>query len=265
MMEKIGLKVDEIVATRATGIQYSFVHLEKKAKEDVLAKALKTLEEDGVMGSEIYGYSTVSGNTPSTLEHLEDHPGFQTLVDHEERKNDQFHRWTADGYRETYCGYTLLKNKLLAKRGQLPEGGETSTGSAAADNYDRGTHRTPSDVDEEEDHIPRQSNDERNKRQRTTSSDHDGQNTITLDVMIASLSSAIQSAVSSSVSSTSMMERQRTDDAQRQLQKMGMLIERRSIEDEVAAKYEARMKAKDDKIKKLKDELAEISQVMVGI
>ncbi len=48
MMEKIKHNVDEIVTTRATGIQYSYVHLKKQARAEDLSRALTQLASDGV-------------------------------------------------------------------------------------------------------------------------------------------------------------------------------------------------------------------------
>jgi hypothetical protein len=60
MMDEIYHSADEIVSTRGIGIQYTLVHLKKKASSVSLANALKTLEPIGVKGSEIFGYNNHS-------------------------------------------------------------------------------------------------------------------------------------------------------------------------------------------------------------
>ncbi len=116
MMSDIGFIVDEIVTTRDTAIQYTYVHLKRKAREEDLNRAINSLESIGVKVSEIFGYNPIASDTPSVLEHIEDHPGFQKLVEHETQRNIEFNRWTASGYnQEGNCGYNLLKGKLSAK------------------------------------------------------------------------------------------------------------------------------------------------------
>jgi hypothetical protein len=116
MMVNIGFNVDEIVTTRDTAVQYSYVHLKRKAREEDLNRAIQSLESVGVKGSELFGYNTIASDAPSALEHIEDHPGFQTLVDHETQRNSEFFRWTANGYnQDANCGYNLLKGRLLVK------------------------------------------------------------------------------------------------------------------------------------------------------
>jgi hypothetical protein len=52
-----------------------------------------------------------------------------------------------------------------------------------------------------------------------------------------------------------LSDRQRHDEAQRQIQDMAIQIECRKIEDRLSAKYEPELKAKDEEIKRLKDEM----------
>jgi hypothetical protein len=162
MMDHIKFSVDEIVTTRETAVQYTYVHLKKKAREEDLNRAIQALVSYGVQGSEIYGYHTVDSNTPSESEHIEEHPGFQTLVEHEAQSNREFSRWTANGYNpNANCGYNLLKNKLMAKRaasGQAASGG--AGGSAGG---------METESDEEEENIPRPVHNGSGKRRRTAS------------------------------------------------------------------------------------------------
>ena len=117
MMDEIGFKVDEIVTTRDTAVRYVCIHLKKRARLEDLNRAIQTLASRGVKGSEIFGYGSVDGNTPSESEHLEDHPGFQTLVEHERVRGSEFHRWTASNINPLAdFGYNRLRHKLLAKR-----------------------------------------------------------------------------------------------------------------------------------------------------
>ena len=258
MMDKIKFSVDEIVATRATGIQYTYVHLKKKANDDVLARALKTLESDGVIGSGIYGYNTVDGNTPSVSEHLEDHPGFQTLVEHDTLRNCEFRRWTAEGHgSDRLRGYNLLKNRLLAKRvsKQAAGGGGSAPG------------RETSDDEEEEEQAPRpdanRTNEERSKRRRTGSPDQSKEYFgVAMDKMAATLSAVVASAINSSGSvgnkerEYEQKRRERAESQVRELEMKQKLSEqRRLVKGEVAAKYQAVVEETSVKLRCAEDEL----------
>ena len=134
MMEEIGFKVNEIVTTRDTAVRYVYIHLKIKARSEDLNRAIQTLTSRGVKGSEIFGYSSVDGNTPSESEHLEDHPGFQTLVEHERVRGSEFSRWTARNINPLAdFGYNRLRNKLLARRSSdsATGGGGPSTAGAS--------------------------------------------------------------------------------------------------------------------------------------
>ena len=202
MMDEIYHSADEIVSTRGIGIQYTLVHLKKKASSVSLANALKTLEPIGVKGSEIFGYNTVEGNTPSASEHLENHPGFRTLVDHEIHKNSEFRRWTADGYNPNgLSGYNLLKTRLLANQAS-----ESSKSGQAADwgvggNDGRGANAND-DNDEEQRPRPSESDRERTKRRRTASPDGGGPNMVSLDAIMGNVSGMVSAAVASAINSS---------------------------------------------------------------
>ena len=269
-MDKINFRVDEIVATRTAGIQYTYVHLKKKAKEDVLVKALKTLELDGFTGSEIYGYSTVDGNMPSASEHLEDHPGFQTLVEHDTQHNCEFRRWTAEGYNpDGLCGYNLLKNRLLAKR---------VSGQAAGGDGGAGRRET-SDDEEEEEPAPRpetksRTNEENNKRQRTGIPDQSKEYFgVAMDKMAATLSAVVASAINSSgsvsqyASDKAAKEQQRRERAESQLHefelKQKLADQRRVIEEEVVGKYQVEIGEVSMKLRRVEDELEKQSQLVL--
>jgi hypothetical protein len=252
MMASIGLNVHEIVITRDNALQYMYFHLQKRVKEEDVSAAIETLESCGVKCSEIFGYSSVTSSTPSALEFIEDHPGFQTLVEHESQSNREFYRWVTGGYNPLPVrGYTLLKNKLLAKRGQAAggSGGGASTGGMGGS----------ASSDEQE---PRPRNEEQNKRQRTASPDGGGQNMVSLSVMVDTMNAAIASAVSSSGSAASsavLVEQQRREHMERQFRELQMKEERRRIEEEVVAKYKAvieEMQAKVDGVDKIKEEHA---------
>ena len=98
MMMSVSLDVDEIVSTfdSISALQYAYVHFPRRITEQELAKALETLESsESVKGSNIYGYNPISSSSLNSSELIEDHPGFRILVQHDERRNDQFCRWTA--------------------------------------------------------------------------------------------------------------------------------------------------------------------------
>lgn len=174
MMASIGFQVDEIVTTRDNAVQYTYVHLKKREKEEDVGSAVHKLESYGVKCSEIFGYGTVASNTVSALEFIEDHPGFQTLVEHDHQKNKEYHRWTADGYNPLPVrGYSLLKNKLLAKRASAS--GSSGGGGAASSVGADGGSAISSDEEAEEPVLRQKTarssgEGEVNKRRRTISS-----------------------------------------------------------------------------------------------
>ncbi len=111
----------------------------------------------------------------------------------------------------------------------------------------------------DEEQRPR--NEEQNKRQRTASLG--GRRMISLVEMSNTMNSAIASAVSSSgsaVSSAVANAEQRREHMERQLRELQMKEERRTIENELAAKYGAgfdAMKAKVDGVDKTVGDLRE--------
>jgi hypothetical protein len=262
MMDEIGHAADEILITRIPGFQYTYFHLKKKARALDLANSLKTLEPAGVIGSSIFGQNTLDGNAPSVSEHLEDHPGFRALVDHEMRKNSEFSRWAADGYNlNGHCGYNLLKTRLLASQASGSSAPEPSaSGGRGGDGGGAGiddAHTRPSGLDREE-----------SKRQRTASPS--GRSMVSLGEMFVMMNTTIASAVASSGSAVSSafaserdearMERQRREQAERQLHELQLKEERHRIEEEVAGKYRAEiedMKAKVDGVGKTVRDLKE--------
>ena len=168
MMASIDMPVDEIVMTRDNALMYVYIHLLRKTRKDALEKALKLLSEKGVTGTNIFGYSEIDGTSRASAEFIEDHPGFKTLVRHQEEGNQNFHRWTAADY-GTNCGYNKLKNILLLRRasGSAADGGVGGDGGyEGAANYD------------DEEPVPRPrpsgSDGEKNKRRRTVSPDGGG-------------------------------------------------------------------------------------------
>jgi len=171
MMLSVQIAVDEIVTScdSAGVLLYSYVHMERKVGEQELARAIKTLEDNGeVRGSNIFGYDAIASSSINSSELIEDHPGFRTLVQHEAAGNENFHRWTADGFPRTNCGYNLLKSKLLAKRmSRQTAGGASLTDQATADDA-----RPQAASDDEESTAGSRwehTNQERSKRRRNTS------------------------------------------------------------------------------------------------
>jgi hypothetical protein len=117
MMESIGFNVDEIVSTCDNALMYVYVHLQRKTRKDELSRAFSTLAAShGISGSNIFGYDTIDSSTFGSSDLIEDHPGFKMLVQHQAQGNENFHRWTADGYADANSGYNKLKAKLLSKR-----------------------------------------------------------------------------------------------------------------------------------------------------
>jgi hypothetical protein len=177
MMQDIGFGVNELVTTRDRAVQYTYFHLKKKARAEELIKALSSLESRGVKTTEIYGYSSIESSSPSEFEHIEDHPGFRTLVQHESLQGSEYHRWTASGYRDAHCGYNLLKSKLQAQR--VTE--QTSSGAATGEREDGGFSGNSSEEDEtvpnpltgQQHPRPSGSDGERTKRRRSISPRHD--------------------------------------------------------------------------------------------
>ena len=166
MMQDIGFAVNELVTTRDRAVQYTYFHLKKKARAEELIKALSSLESCGVKTTEIYGYSSIESNSPREFEHIEDHPGFQTLVQHESLQGSEYHRWTASGYRDAHCGYNLIKSKLQAKRATQ----QTSSGAPAGERAMGGRCGSATDEDEPApEPMNKRHNHERNKRRRSTS------------------------------------------------------------------------------------------------
>jgi len=277
MMDDIHHSADEIVSTRGIGIQYTLVHLKKKASSGSLANALKTLESIGVKGSEIFGYNTVEGNTPSASEHLENHPGFRTLVDHEKHKNSEFRRWTADGYNPNgLSGYNLLKTRLLANQASEGSTSEQASDGGFRGNDGSGVNNNDETEEETTPHSrPAGSNEERNKRQRTEFPGGGVPNMVSLDAIMGNVSSVLSAAVASAINSSGSAianardeernlmhkEQQRREIAEIKLKELEMhqkfLEQRRLIEVEVSTKHEkalselrhehdAQLKANDD-------------------
>ena len=115
----VGINADEIVGTRDTSgsCLYAYIHLPSKMTEEVLKGGImKLASSHGIRETNIFGYDAVASSSTSTSDLIEDHPGFKILVQHQAQGNENFHRWTADGYADANSGYNKLKAKLLSKR-----------------------------------------------------------------------------------------------------------------------------------------------------
>jgi hypothetical protein len=253
MMISVQLDVDEIVTTLDSigSLFYAFIHFPRRVTEQELAKALNTLETThGVKGSNIFGYDMISSSSINTSELIEDHPGFRTLVAHEEQGNDQFNRWIADGYPGANCGYNLLKNKLLTKRTSGP------AASGGAGGFGTGN-------DEEEQHPrPSESDGERTKRRRTASPDGGGQNMISPDLMKAVISSTISatgSAVASAIHSSgqAQMEQHRVAEKKLQEAEMKYIAENAQRAADLVG-HNAQLKAKDERLSEQQGQVSEL-------
>ena len=253
MMISVQLDVDEIVTTLDSigSLFYAFIHFPRRVTEQELAKALNTLETThGVKGSNIFGYDMISSSSINTSELIEDHPGFRTLVAHEEQGNDQFNRWIADGYPGANCGYNLLKNKLLTKRTSGP------AASGGAGGFGTGN-------DEEEQHPrPSESDGERTKRRRTASPDGGGQNMISPDLMKAVISSTISatgSAVASAIHSSgqAQMEQHRVAEKKLQEAEMKYVAENAQRAADLVG-HNAQLKAKDERLSEQQGQVSEL-------
>jgi hypothetical protein len=256
MMESIGMPVNEIVWTRDNAVMYVYVHMQSKTRKDALEKAMKTLSEKGVMGTNIFGYSEIDGTSRASSELIEDHPGIKTLVHHQGEGNPNFHQLPAAGHGPN-SGYNKLKNKLLSKRAPGPSadgggagGGDGGYGGRARTDEEHFPHTRPSGLDRGE-----------SKRQRTASPS--GREMVSYDVMVGTFKAVIESAVASTgsaVSSAFASERERSEQAERQVREYKLKEDRRRIEEEVAGRYRVEiegMKAKVEGVGKTVGDLKE--------
>jgi hypothetical protein len=145
LMESIEMPVNEIVWTRDNAFMYVYVHMLFKTRKDALEKAMKTLSEKGVTGTNIFGYNEIDGTSHASCELIEDHPGIMTLVRHEEEDRPDFHRWNTANYGPN-SGYNKLKNKLRSKStpGPSASGGSGGDGGFASNDVE---HTKPSGLD----------------------------------------------------------------------------------------------------------------------
>ena len=120
MMRSVGICVAEIVSTidQSHSIQYTYIHLKVKAREEEIKQAVQTLTSTcGLQEYNTDGHSFItSNNFIYGSQNIEDHPGFRMLVKHEESENPTFKRWPdeTNSPKGTY-GYKRLKNKLSSK------------------------------------------------------------------------------------------------------------------------------------------------------
>ena len=168
MMASVGMHVDEIVTTRDNALMHVYIHLLRKTRKDALEKAIKELSENGMEGTNIFGYNEIEGTSHVLSELIEDHPGFRILVRHQAEGNPNFNRWTAPGY-GTNSGFNKLKNKLLSrhKSGPAADGGVGGDGGYEGASNDDDNEQLPRP-------RPSGSDGEKNKRRRTVSPDGGG-------------------------------------------------------------------------------------------
>jgi hypothetical protein len=271
MMDSVNVRADEIVTSCDAALTYSYIHLMRKARDEELERAMRMLATThGLIGSNIFGYDTVNSNSTETCEFIEDHPGFKTLVHHEESLNENFHRWTARGYPGVNCGYNLLKAKLLASH-TSSQGVNTSTRRIRdiASSGEGGVGGETPDEDKEEDEpMPRagaaRANNDRSKRQRTGSPSGTSRNLVSLDIMMdkmaATLSSVVTAAISSSGSDRNaeregartsiQQEQRRREQAENEVRVLRIEMdrkiseERHNIEMEIGRKYKEGLETK---------------------
>ena len=117
MMERVGIRVDEIISTvdQSQSIQYTYIHLKrKKIREEKIKDAMQALAAThGLQEYNINGHSFITGNFVDIAQHLENHPGFQLLVAHEESGNCNFSKWVDPTcLSKQTIGYNLLKSKM---------------------------------------------------------------------------------------------------------------------------------------------------------
>lgn len=276
MMDSINFRVNEIVLTCDSALTYTYIHLVRKARDEELGAAIDKLSTThGVLGSNIFGYDTINSNSVETCELIEDHPGFKMLVQHEATSNGNFHRWTAQGYSGINCGYSLLKNKLLAKQSS---GGEE--GGGLSTDIGGGVPRSEEGGEEEESSRLRLSsnddNNNRSKRQRTGEPGGGG-GMVSLDAMMdkmsatlsSSLSSVVAAAITSSGSAAAMeresarayliQEQGRREKAEKELQELRVDMEQRLMEQERVLLNEKRCADR-----RLQEELEGLCRAKVG-
>ncbi len=222
MMNSVQIPVDEIVTTRdSTGaLSYAFIHLQRRVTEQELDKAIKNLETTyGVKESNIFGYDAIASTSLNSFELIEDHPGFQILVQHEANGNPNFHRWTADGYSGINSGYNLLRNKLLAKRASA-SGSSGGGGGAGSSTGAVGGSAISSD-EEAEEPVRRQRSsrssgeEEANKRRRTASPDssgHGSRNLVSFEVVMDKMWEGSRNSL--------LVEQQRRESVENQLREL---------------------------------------------
>jgi hypothetical protein len=257
MMVSINFSVDEIVTTNDAALTYVYIHLQRKARSEELARGLMRLASShGVTGSNIYGYDTVDSSSVESRELIEDHPGFKTLVSHEAINNENFNRWAADGYSGHNCGYNLLKSRLLARR----TAGQVAGDDRGGDSLELDSEETSHDEDGAEPILSRPRTDAaeqgRDKRMRVESLDGGRSKDyfeVAMDKLSATFSSVIASAIDSSGSVGNkeredsrklvMMEQQRREKVEIQLREVGLkhklFEQRRIVEEEMTAKHTA--------------------------
>jgi hypothetical protein len=232
MMASVGIPVDEIVTTcdPNSALSYALIHSQRRITNQELDVAMKVLEgTHGMKGSNVFGYETIASSSLVSSDLIEDHPGFQILVLHEQDRNCEFNRWTADGFSGVNCGYNLLKAKLMAQR-TVSQASSSSSGASAS---------VGSQEENKED-------DTRSKRQRVASPVGGSGGMQTVNVMVMDqvnsvVSSAIASAISSSGSAVVLAlasERDRLNIAEKRIREMEvnqMMLEERG-------RYEAKIR-----------------------
>jgi hypothetical protein len=86
------LEVDECYTTVDRALRYSLVHLKAKNRDTALQRFMVYCSQKyGIVQQEIFGYSSVSGNSASS--ELYDHPAFRVLLKHKLESRPCFSLW----------------------------------------------------------------------------------------------------------------------------------------------------------------------------
>ena len=102
-----GLDIDQLVCTKDRALNYLYFHLDTKVRQTTVDAFLDVVGiKYGVRVNEIFGFDAVSSAAAECGIHS--HPGFWTLMKHENSRNDNFRLWIKTRA-DTRKGFLLLK------------------------------------------------------------------------------------------------------------------------------------------------------------
>ena len=148
-------------------------------------------------------------------------------------------------------GYTLIRYGREPLAGNQAELGVSGGGEASGDDDDHEPHTRPSGLDHGGE----------SKRQRTASPS--GREMVSYDVMVGTFKAVIESAVASTgsaVSSAFASERERSEQAERQVREYKLKEDRRRIEEEVAGRYRAEIEGMKAKVEGVGETVGDLKE-----